>query len=76
MFTLACFKNIGANETSKCCERLICTLESEDKHIIVISKRNKSLPATIIKKYLNQTRQTLISSVTVKRSMCNVGLNG
>ena len=37
MYTLARFKNIGINAIRKRCGRLKCTLESEDKHIIVTS---------------------------------------
>ena len=49
----------------------------EDKQVIVISKRNRRLPATIIKEYLNQTRQTLISSDTGEvRRLRSAGLNG
>ena len=50
--------------------------EIEDKQIIVISKRNRRLPATIIKEYLNQTRQTLISNDLGKRRLRSAGLNG
>ena len=70
-----CFKNTGTNITRKHGGRPKCTSESEDKQIIVISKRNKRLPPTIIKEYLNQTRQTQISSDTVERRLYSAGLN-
>ena len=38
-YMLARFKNKGTNATRKHCRRPKCISESEDKHIIVISKR-------------------------------------
>ena len=64
------------NSTRKCCGSPKCISESSDKYIIVISKRNRRLPVTIIKEYLNQARQTPILSDTVKRELHSADLNG
>ena len=52
-------------------EGLDILMKAKDKNIIVIRKR---FPATTIKEYLNQTRQTPLSSDTVKKRLCSVGL--
>lgn len=70
------YREVGTNETKKRSGRPRCTSTSEDKHIIVMSKRNRRLPATAIKEDLNKTRKCPLSVDTVKRRLRDAGLYG
>lgn len=75
-YTLARLIITGSNHTKKRTGRPKCTTKNEDKHIIVTSKRNRRLPATMITEDLNNARKIPISVDTVKRRLRSVGLHG
>lgn len=75
-YTLARKQETGKNEDRKRSGRPKSTTNQEDNFIRVLSKRNRRLTAPQITAALNDTRETPISTTTVKRRLLSAGLRG
>ncbi|KAL7844322.1 hypothetical protein SRHO_G00228610 [Serrasalmus rhombeus] len=66
----------GSNQSRKRTGRPRCTTKQQDKYIRVSSLRNRRLTGPQLAASLNSTRQTPVSTSTVKRRLQDVGLQG
>ncbi|XP_008558725.3 transposable element Tcb1 transposase [Microplitis demolitor] len=73
-YTLVRKQETGKNEDRKRSGRPKSTTNQEDNFIRVLSKRNRRLTAPQITAALNDTRETPISTTTVKRRLLSAGL--
>lgn len=70
------FKKTGEVKNVQRAGRPRITSIAEDRKIVITSKRNRFKTAPIIAAEMNKHRQRKMSSVTVKRRLIEIGLNG
>lgn len=70
------FKKSGQIRNFQRSVRPKITSKAEDRKIIIISKRDRFETAPIIAAEMNKHRERKLSSVTVKRRLIDIGLNG
>ena len=75
-YALQRLHGIGSNSDRSRSGRPRVTSRQEDTFIVVSSKRNRKIPATILTAELNKTRVKPVSTDTVKRRLRSVNLIG
>ena len=75
-YTLKRFDQTGGNSSRKRRGRPKVTTRAEDKYIVLVSKRDRFKTAPQIQAEVNRNRMNPISYETVRRRLCNAGLNG
>ena len=75
-YALQRLHDIGSNSDRSRSGRPRVTSRQEDTFIVVSSKRNRKIPATILTAELNKTRVKPVSTDTVKRRLRSVNLIG
>lgn len=74
--TITRYKETGSNQDRSRSGRPRATTSSEDKFIVVTSKRNRRLTAPEIRAEVNKSRSTPVSLTTVKRRLRDAKLFG